>query len=111
MYAPAAAELVAEFGVNDSVVAAFTVSIYSKSVERPSPLFPSTPVRTPWPRSLPVNRGRNINRLTNYVVLGMAIGPLAIAPLSEHYGRLVVIHVCNLVFVVFLLACALSTST
>ena len=43
-------------------------------------------------------------------VLGYAIGPLVIAPLSELYGRLPVYHVCNVLFVVFTVACAVSTN-
>lgn len=43
-------------------------------------------------------------------VLGFAVGPLLFAPLSELYGRMLVYHVCNSLFVVFSAACALSTS-
>lgn len=43
-------------------------------------------------------------------VLGYAFGPLIIAPLSELYGRLVIYHSCNLLFVVFTIACAVSSS-
>lgn len=43
-------------------------------------------------------------------VLGFAFGPLIIAPLSELYGRLVVYHVCDILFVLFSAGCALSTS-
>ena len=38
------------------------------------------------------------------------MGPLVSAPLSELYGRLIVYHVCNVLFVIFSIACALSTS-
>ena len=41
-------------------------------------------------------------------VLGYAFGPLIIAPLSELYGRLVIYHSCNLLFVIFTIACAVS---
>ncbi|KAL2208267.1 MFS general substrate transporter [Sarocladium strictum] len=41
-------------------------------------------------------------------VLGFAIGPLLMAPLSELYGRTPVYHVCNVLFVVFTVACALA---
>ncbi|KAF8858583.1 fluconazole resistance protein [Acephala macrosclerotiorum] len=41
-------------------------------------------------------------------VLGFAVGPLLIAPLSEMYGRLILYHTCNVLFVVFTAACALS---
>ncbi|RMZ92466.1 hypothetical protein DV736_g276, partial [Chaetothyriales sp. CBS 134916] len=43
-------------------------------------------------------------------VLGYAFGPLVIAPMSELYGRLWVYHVNTLLFIVFCVACALSTS-
>lgn len=41
-------------------------------------------------------------------VLGYAIGPLIIAPLSELYGRLVVYHCCNVLFIIFTIACAVA---
>ncbi|KAH8885000.1 MFS general substrate transporter [Thozetella sp. PMI_491] len=41
-------------------------------------------------------------------VLGFAFGPLLIAPLSELYGRTIVYHVCNSLFTIFTIACALS---
>lgn len=43
-------------------------------------------------------------------VLGYAFGPLVIAPISEIYGRLPVYHVCNVLFVVFTIACAVSSN-
>jgi hypothetical protein len=42
-------------------------------------------------------------------VLGFAIGPMVLAPLSEIYGRLVIYHTCNVGFVAFTVACALAT--
>lgn len=44
-------------------------------------------------------------------VLGFAIGPLILAPLSELYGRLVIYHGCNSIYFAFTLGCALSTNT
>lgn len=44
-------------------------------------------------------------------VLGFALGPLFISPLSEVYGRLVVYHVGNGAYLGFTVGCALSTST
>lgn len=41
-------------------------------------------------------------------VLGYAIGPLVIAPMSEVYGRLPVYHICNVFFTIWTLACALA---
>ena len=43
-------------------------------------------------------------------VLGYAIGPIIIAPLSEMYGRLWIYHTTNVLFTIFTIACALSTS-
>ncbi|KAL8724515.1 MAG: hypothetical protein Q9181_006793, partial [Wetmoreana brouardii] len=43
-------------------------------------------------------------------VLGYAFGPMVIAPLSELYGRLPVYHVCNVMFVIFTIACAVSSN-
>lgn len=41
-------------------------------------------------------------------LLSLAIGPLFIAPLSEMYGRVWALHIGNLVFLIFNLACALA---
>ena len=43
-------------------------------------------------------------------LLGFALGPLVIAPLSELYGRLMVYHVCNSLFLIYTVACALSVN-
>nr|S4W288.1 RecName: Full=MFS transporter eqxG; AltName: Full=Equisetin biosynthesis protein G [Fusarium heterosporum]AGO86666.1 putative MFS transporter [Fusarium heterosporum] len=43
-------------------------------------------------------------------VLGFALGPLLLAPLSELYGRLVIYYGCNFVYVVFTIGCAFSTN-
>ncbi|KAH8731341.1 major facilitator superfamily domain-containing protein [Phaeosphaeriaceae sp. PMI808] len=43
-------------------------------------------------------------------ILGFAIGPLVIAPMSELYGRYHLYNICNVFFVIFNVACALSTS-
>jgi len=42
-------------------------------------------------------------------ILGFAMGPLIIAPLSELYGRVMVYHVCNVGFLLWTVACALAT--
>ncbi|KAG2038280.1 multidrug resistance protein 4 [Suillus americanus] len=44
-------------------------------------------------------------------LLSFAIGPLFAAPLSEVYGRLWVLHLANLLLLVFNLGCALSRNT
>lgn len=41
-------------------------------------------------------------------VLGYAVGPLIIGPLSEVYGRLVMYHVCNVIFTVFTTLCGIT---
>jgi MFS family permease len=41
-------------------------------------------------------------------LLGYAIGPLILAPLSELYGRMPVYHVCNTLYLVWTVACALA---
>lgn len=43
-------------------------------------------------------------------VLGFAFGPLIIAPLSELYGRVYIYHCTNILFLVFTIACAASSS-
>jgi len=44
-------------------------------------------------------------------LLSFALGPLFVAPLSEMYGRTWVLHISNLVFVVFTIACAVAPTT
>ncbi|KAI0438319.1 putative MFS multidrug transporter [Xylaria telfairii] len=52
--------------------------------------------------------------LANFVVsvyiLGFAVGPLVLAPTSELYGRAIVYFVCNVGFIVFSVACAVSAN-
>ncbi|PGH34121.1 hypothetical protein GX50_03084 [[Emmonsia] crescens] len=52
--------------------------------------------------------------LASFVVsvylLGYAFGPLIIGPLSELYGRMYLYHACNILFIVFNIACALAPS-
>ena len=43
-------------------------------------------------------------------VLGFAAGPLILAPLSELYGRNIMLNITNLLFVVFTVACAVSSN-
>ncbi|KAK5949028.1 hypothetical protein OHC33_009949 [Knufia fluminis] len=43
-------------------------------------------------------------------VLGYALGPLVIAPMSELYGRVIVYNVCTFFFLVWTIACGVSTS-
>ena len=54
----------------------------------------------------------NVVSLTVSIYLcGFAIGPMLIAPLSELYGRLVVYHTCNVVYIGFIIGCALGKGT
>ncbi|KAF4472465.1 multidrug resistant [Fusarium albosuccineum] len=46
--------------------------------------------------------------MVSVFVLGFAFGPLLMAPLSELYGRTPVYHVCNSLFIVFSIGCAVS---
>ena len=43
-------------------------------------------------------------------LLGFAAGPLAIAPLSELYGRMPLYHICNIAFAVLTVGCAKAPS-
>ncbi|GAB1739909.1 hypothetical protein NU219Hw_g4840t1 [Hortaea werneckii] len=43
-------------------------------------------------------------------ILGFAIGPLLISPMSEMYGRIPVYIVCNVMFEIFTIACAVASS-
>lgn len=43
-------------------------------------------------------------------VLGFALGPLVLAPLSEVYGRQTIYTLCNLGFIAFIFGCAFSTN-
>ena len=56
----------------------------------------------------------NSQELASFVVsvyvLGYAFGPVIIAPLSELYGRVPVYHACNVLFIVFTVACAVSVN-
>lgn len=44
--------------------------------------------------------------IVSVYLLGYCFGPLVVAPLSEIYGRLPLYHICNVLFVVFNVACA-----
>lgn len=43
-------------------------------------------------------------------ILGFAMGPLVLAPLSEMYGRVPLYNICNICFVAFTVGCALAPS-
>ena len=44
-------------------------------------------------------------------ILGFAVGPLFLASMSETYGRLLIYHLRNAVYIAFTIGCALSTNT
>ncbi|KAF7589918.1 hypothetical protein BBP40_003536 [Aspergillus hancockii] len=46
--------------------------------------------------------------IVSVYVLGYMLGPFLIAPLSEIYGRVPLYHVCNVVFLIFTIACAVA---
>ncbi|KAF2678778.1 MFS general substrate transporter [Lentithecium fluviatile CBS 122367] len=48
--------------------------------------------------------------ITSVYLLGYAFGPLVIAPLSELYGRSIIYNVCNVLFVIFTVACAVANN-
>lgn len=43
-------------------------------------------------------------------LLGYAFGPMILAPLSELYGRTIIYHVCNVLYFLMTIACALAPS-
>ncbi|KAE8327561.1 major facilitator superfamily domain-containing protein [Aspergillus sergii] len=49
--------------------------------------------------------------IVSIYMLGLVCGPLAVAPVSELYGRLIPYHVCNLIFFGCTIGCAKSTGT
>ncbi|KAJ5158045.1 Major facilitator superfamily domain general substrate transporter [Penicillium coprophilum] len=58
--------------------------------------------------------GSDDTKLESFVVsiyvIGFAIGPLIVAPLSELYGRAIIYHVTNVIFLGVTIGCALSTN-
>lgn len=44
-------------------------------------------------------------------ILGYVFGPLLLSSMSELYGRLVIYHTCNAVYMAFTIGCALSSNT
>lgn len=69
IFAPGVPALLQEFGVTNTSLASFVVSIY---------------------------------------ILGFCVGPLFLAPFSELYGRMPIIHLSNVLFLIFSIACAVS---
>jgi MFS family permease len=48
--------------------------------------------------------------VTSVYLLGYCFGPLVIGPLSEIYGRAIVYNVCNTIFLIFSIACAVANN-
>ncbi|OGM48092.1 hypothetical protein ABOM_002891 [Aspergillus bombycis] len=48
--------------------------------------------------------------VTTIFLLGYTFGPIAIAPLSELYGRVILYQVCMVLFIIFNVACAVANS-
>ncbi|KAH8889096.1 MFS general substrate transporter [Thozetella sp. PMI_491] len=48
--------------------------------------------------------------VTSVFILGYALGPLVIAPLSEMYGRVPLYQGCGVLFLIFNIACAVANS-
>lgn len=46
--------------------------------------------------------------MVSVYILGYMLGPFLIAPLSEIYGRVPLYHACNVIFLVFTIACAVA---
>lgn len=88
------------------VVNCFLVSLLTFITPLASSMF------APGVPELMAGFGADSDELAAFVVsvyvLGFAFGPLVMAPMSELYGRLPVYHVCNVGFVVFLVACAVA---
>lgn len=59
-------------------------------------------------REFKVTDGTIGSFIVSIYIVGYAIGPLLIAPMSEVYGRLPIYHICNVLFCVWTLACALA---
>ncbi|KAJ6087296.1 hypothetical protein N7467_006210 [Penicillium canescens] len=59
-------------------------------------------------RSLGSDNAELESFVVSIYVIGFAIGPLIVAPMSELYGRAVVYHVTNVIFLGVTIGCALS---
>ncbi|KAI0758291.1 major facilitator superfamily domain-containing protein [Irpex lacteus] len=61
------------------------------------------------PRNWPARKKWTMTAI--YLLLTFAFGPLFLAPLSEIYGRTWILHIGNLLFLVFNLVCAYAPNT
>ena len=48
--------------------------------------------------------------LISIYIIGLAVGPLFLSPLSELYGRRIVLHIANFVFFIATILCAISVN-
>jgi MFS family permease len=51
-----------------------------------------------------------ISFVVSVYIIGFCIGPLVLSPLSELYGRSPVMHASNVFFLIFSVACAVSSN-
>jgi len=51
-----------------------------------------------------------VELVASVYILGFAVGPLLLSPLSQLYCRKPIYMICNIMFVVFTVACAVSKS-
>ncbi len=58
-----------------------------------------------------ITRASVVSLTVSIYLCGFAVGPMFIAPLSELYGRLVIYHICNSIYIGFIIGCALGTNT
>ncbi|KAF2690948.1 MFS general substrate transporter [Lentithecium fluviatile CBS 122367] len=88
---------------------AFIVSMIALIVNLASTMFaPAAPLLA---KELGITTAMVGSLTVSIYVLGFAIGPLLLSPLSELYGRLIVYQCTNFVYLAFTLGCALSTNT
>ena len=88
----------------------FTVVLPNKRTRFICPLT-SAMVAPAFPgiaRDLKITSKAEVEMVLSAFVLGYLIGPFIYAPLSELYGRAIVLHVGNIIFLVFNLACGFA---
>lgn len=87
MFAPGVPEVMRDFGSTDDMLSGFMVSVYVLG-------FSFGP----------------LGKLVSCFWAGNVADLIVIAPLSEMFGRLPLYHSCNLLFIVFTIAAAVSTN-
>lgn len=110
MIAPASGQLVAKFGIRDEVLSAMITSIFVLGKRRhPAPSLPSAIARLSRPRQLAPLFSADAD--THPSLAAYAIGPLFLGPASELWGRVKVLQLANLVYLVFNFVCAFAPNT